>query len=139
MQKVSLKGTIHSIGQTEVKSEKFAKRDLVLSIVDGNYTQYLNIQFSNANCEKLDQFSVGQEVVIPINLRGRLWTGNDGIEKCFNSIEGWAIIHKDEYERLQASQNGQQQKPAARMGNIENNFQEEAIRQMAEDDDDLPF
>jgi hypothetical protein len=25
------------------------------------------------------------------------------------------------------------------MGNIESNFQEEAIRQMAEDDDDLPF
>jgi hypothetical protein len=135
MQKVSLKGTIHSIGQTEVKSEKFAKRDLVLAIVDGNYTQYLNVQFSNANCEKLDQFSVGQEVVIPINLRGRLWTGNDGVEKCFNSIEGWAIVDQLEMEKYK-SQAKQESTP--KMGNIEQNFQEAAIQDMV-DDELFPF
>ena len=135
MEKMQLNGSIHSIGQTEVKSEKFAKRDLVLAIVDGNYTQYLNIQFTNSNCEKLDAFRIGQNVTIPINLRGRLWTGADGIEKCFNSIEGWAIVDQLEMEKYKAKQTPE----APKMGNIENNFQEEAIRNMAEEDDDLPF
>ena len=30
-------------------------------------------------------------------------------------------------------------KPRTKLGNIEENFQEEAIRNMQEDDDDLPF
>lgn len=135
MEKMQLHGSIHSIGQTEVKSEKFAKRDLVLAIVDGNYTQYLNIQFTNTNCEKLDAFTIGQNVTIPINLRGRLWTGADGIQKCFNSIEGWAIVDAMEMAKYKANQTPE----APKMGNIENNFQEEAIRNMAEEDDDLPF
>jgi hypothetical protein len=136
MEKMQLNGSIHSIGQTEQKSEKFAKRDLVLAIVDGNYTQYLNIQFTNSNCEKLDAFRIGQNVTIPINLRGRLWTGADGIEKCFNSIEGWAIVDALEMEKYKAKQTPK----APKMGNIENNFQEEAILNMAEDDEDLlPF
>lgn len=136
MEKLQVKGAIYSIGQTEVKSEKFSKRDLVLSVVDGNYTQYLNIQFSNANCEKLDAFQIGQQVMIAINLRGRLWTGNDGVEKCFNSIEGWAIVDQLAMENYKANPNPT---PTAKMGNIENNFVEDAIRDMAEDDDDLPF
>jgi len=138
---MQLKGSIYSIGQTEVKSEKFSKRDLVLSIVDGNYTQYINIQFSNANCDKLDSFSVGQQVMIAINLRGRLWTGADGIEKCFNSIEGWAIVDQLEMENYRANPNPTPTPKNAvhGSGNIENNFVEDAIRNMAEDDDDLPF
>lgn len=39
------------------------------------------------------------------------------------------------------SNSGQQAKPSApkKMGNIESNFQEDAIRQIAEDEDELPF
>ena len=139
MDKLQLNGTIHAIGSTEQKSEKFSKRDLVLATVDGNYTQYLNIQFSNANCDKLDAFKVGQNVMIAINLRGRLWTGADGVEKCFNSIEGWAIVDQLEMEKYKSQA---KQESAPKMGNIENNFQEAAIQNMVDDDDqflDLPF
>jgi len=139
MEKLQLKGSIHAIGQTEIKSEKFSKRDLVLNVPDGNYTQYLNIQFNNANCEKLDAFSVGQQVMIAINLRGRLWTGADGIEKCFNSIEGWAIVDENDYANHKANQSAAPKNAVHGSGNIENNFVEDAIRNMAEDDDDLPF
>jgi len=136
MEKMQLNGLIHSIGQTEVKSEKFAKRDLVLAIVDGNYTQHLNIQFTNTNCEKLDAFRIGQNVTIPINLRGRLWTGADGIEKCFNSIEGWAIVDALEMAKYKANQTPE----VPKMGNIEANFQEAAIQNKIEEfEDDLPF
>jgi len=109
----------------------------VLATVDGNYTQYLNIQFTNANCDKLDAFKVGQNVMIAINLRGRLWTGADGVEKCFNSIEGWAIVDQLEMEKYKSQA---KQESAPKMGNIEHNFQEAAIQNIIEEfEDDLPF
>jgi hypothetical protein len=30
-------------------------------------------------------------ISVSINLKGRLWTGNDGVEKSFNTFEGWQI------------------------------------------------
>lgn len=120
----NLEGTIYKIGTKEVKSEKFSKRDLILEVIEGEYKQHLSIQFSNAKCDLLDSFNIGAKVNVSINLRGRLWTGVDNIEKCFNTIEGWKI------EALTTVK-----KP---LGNIEAAFQEESIRMMAEDDD-LPF
>ena len=124
----NIQGTIYKIGTKEVKSEKFSKRDLILEVIEGEYKQYLSIQFSNSKCDLLDSFNIGSKVSVSINLKGRLWTGNDNIEKCFNTLEGWKI------EAFTA-----EKKP---LGNIEAAFQEESIKMMAEDDDEfegLPF
>ena len=131
------KGTVYKVNQEEVKSEKFKKRDLILETVEGDYKQYLSVQFTNAKCDLLNNVRQGDKVSISINLRGRLWTGADGVEKCFNTIEGWQI-EADKIGSTSTNIPIQKQKP---LGNIESNFQEDAIRMMAEDDedDDLPF
>ena len=132
-----IKGTVYKVSQEEVKSEKFKKRDLILETVEGDYKQYLTVQFSNAKCDLLNNVRIGDMISISINLRGRLWTGADGIEKSFNTIEGWQI-EADKIGSTSTNIPIQKQKP---LGNIESNFQEDAIRMMAEDDedDDLPF
>jgi hypothetical protein len=132
---LKIKGTVYKVCQEEVKSEKFKKRDLVLEIIDGDYKQHLTVQFTNAKCDLLNNVRQGDMISVSINLRGRLWTGADGIEKCFNTIEGWQI-EADSLGSTATNIPIQKQKP---MGNIESSFQEEAIRMMAEDDDDLPF
>lgn len=86
-----IKGTVYKVSQEEVKSEKFKKREVILEVVKGEYKDYLTVQFSNAKCDLLNNVRQGDMISVSINLKGRLWTGNDGVEKGFNTIEGWQI------------------------------------------------
>jgi len=88
---MEVKGFLKVINKTVVLSEKFKKREVVVSVSDGKYPQDLLIQFSQDNVDLVDEFAVGQEVVIGINLRGKAWTNPKGEEKYFNTIEGWRI------------------------------------------------
>ena len=122
---MKIEGLVYKIGTKEVKSEKFTKQDVILEVDEGPYKQHLSIQFVNDKCALLQNLAVGNKVGIEINIKGRLWTNASGVETCFNTLEGWKI------EGVTAIK-----KP---MGNIEAAFQEDAIRMMAEENDDLPF
>lgn len=130
---LKIKGTVYKVSQEEIKSEKFKKREVILEVMEGTYKQHLTVQFSNAKCDLLNNVRQGDMISISINLKGRLWTGNDGIEKGFNTLEGWQI-ESDSLASTQTNIPIQRQ-----MGNIESAFQEDAIRMMAEDDDNDPF
>lgn len=132
---LKIKGTVYKVSQEEIKSEKFKKREVILEVIEGTYKQYLTVQFSNAKCDLLNNVRQGDMISVSINLKGRLWTGNDGIEKSFNTFEGWQI----ESDSLASTSTNIPIQKQKQMGNIESAFQEEAIRMMAEDDDDLPF
>ena len=82
-------GLIKKVGEVEVVSDKFKKREIwVETERQSFYPQTLNIQFSQ---DKADKFNLqeGQEAELEINLRGRTWTDHDGVEKCFNTLECW--------------------------------------------------
>lgn len=135
---LKIKGTVYKVSQEEIKSEKFKKRDIILEVIEGTYKQYLTVQFSNAKCDLLNNVRQGDMISVSINLKGRLWTGNDGVEKSFNTFEGWQI----ESDSLASTQTNIPIQKQRQMGNIESAFQEESIRMMAEDDDEfggLPF
>ena len=132
---LKIKGTVYKVNQEEVKSEKFKKREVIIEVVKGEYKDYLTVQFTNAKCDLLNNVRQGDVISVSINLKGRLWTGADGVEKCFNTIEGWQI----ESDSLASTQTNIPIQKQRQMGNIESAFQEESIRMMAEDDDDLPF
>lgn len=87
---MEIKGKIKLINAEVVVSDKYKKREFVL-ITGETYPQELLIQTSQAKCSLLDSVSVGQEVTVHINLRGRAWTNPQGEVKYFNSIEGWKI------------------------------------------------
>ena len=83
-------GNIKAIFDTNVVSDKFQKREFVVTTND-QYPQDILIQVTQDKCGLLDSFKVGQNVDVSINLRGREWTSNDGTVKYFNTIEGWKI------------------------------------------------
>ena len=124
---MNIKGKIKVINATNVVSDKFSKREFVLTENSSQYPQDLLIQLTQDKCSLIDGFNVGQEIEVQINLRGREWINPQGEAKYFNTIEAWKI-------------NGATNQAAAprKMGNIEENFQEEMIRNM-QDDSDLPF
>ena len=84
-------GILHLIGQTQVVSDKFSKRELVI-VTDEKYAQSILVEFNQDACGLLDTYSVGSNVVVNINIRGREWTNpKDGQVRYFNTIQGWKI------------------------------------------------
>jgi len=87
---MEVKGKIKFIGSTQQVSEKFSKREIVVS-TDEQYPQHISIEFNQDKCAILDKYNVGDDVEVGINLRGREWTNPQGEVKYFNSIQGWNI------------------------------------------------
>ncbi len=84
-------GKIKLIKPTEtVGNNGFQKRDVVV-VTDEQYPQFLSVQFIQDKCTLLDQYQVGQDVKISINLRGREWINPEGEAVYFNTIQGWRI------------------------------------------------
>ncbi|RRO19626.1 DUF3127 domain-containing protein [Flavobacteriaceae bacterium 14752] len=124
---MEVEGKIKVIGQTkEYGSNGFRKREVVIT-TEEQYPQFLNIEFVQDKTDLVDKFSVGEQVKIGINLKGREWVSPQGETKYFNSIQGWRI------ERLDQSQNQDASIPPA--------DQFEPVDDLNEEDpeDDLPF
>ena len=89
---MKLQGKIKLVGETEQVSDKFKKRELVITTNDNpTYPQHISVQCTNDKCVMLDNLSVGTEVSLEINLRGREWTSPSGQVKYFNTIEVWKL------------------------------------------------
>ena len=83
-------GRIKLIGQVQDVSQTFRKRELVVT-TEEQYPQHLLIEFTQDKCELLNQFQIGEQVRVGINLRGREWVNPQGETRYFNSIQGWRI------------------------------------------------
>ena len=87
---MEVSGKVKLVNATQVVSDKFSKRTLVV-VTSDTYPQEIEIQFTQDKCSLLDGIRPGQEVTIGVNLRGRCWVNPQGEEKYFNTIEGWKI------------------------------------------------
>ncbi|TMM32367.1 DUF3127 domain-containing protein [Polaribacter aestuariivivens] len=118
--KIKLIGDVQTFG-----SNGFRKRELVVT-TDEQYPQMIMIEFVQDKCDLLNNYSVGQDVKVSINLRGREWINPQGEAKYFNSVQGWRI------ENLSQG--------ATNQGNLPPVDQfKEASSVSDEEPDDLPF
>lgn len=125
---MEVQGKIKMIGETQTFGNNgFRKREVVVT-TEEQYPQHLAIEFVQDKTELLNNYQVGQNVKISINLRGREWTNPQGEVKYFNSIQGWRI------EALQPESNTEGMPPVPPVEAFEpaDNLNEE-------DHDDLPF
>ncbi len=89
---MELTGRIKLINDTmSFGSNNFRKREIVLT-TDEQYPQNIQIEFVQDKCQLLDQYVVGDNVTISINLRGIEWINPEGKAKYFNTIQGWRIV-----------------------------------------------
>jgi hypothetical protein len=72
-------------------SEKFRKREFVLTDNSSQYPQHISFQLTQDKCSLLDSYKVGDEIKVYFNLRGREWTDKQGATKYFNSLEAWKL------------------------------------------------
>lgn len=84
-------GTIKVLNPTVQVSEKFSKREFVLTENTSQYPQDILFQAVQDRCTLLDAMNVGEQVEVSFNLRGREWTSPQGEVKYFNSLDAWRI------------------------------------------------
>lgn len=116
-----IEGQIKVIGETIQVTEKFSKRDLVISENSSMYPQEISLQMSQDKCSILDGYKVGEQVEVSFNLRGREWTSPQGEVKYFNTLDAWRIEKVGQVPK---------QEP-------QNNINPAPIQ--TEEEDDLPF
>ncbi len=124
---MEITGKIKLIGETQTfGASGFRKRELVVT-TDEQYPQMLMIEFVQDKTDALNSYTVGEDVKVSINLRGREWINPEGVAKYFNSIQGWRI------EKLQAA-GGQGVPPVEAIDAFE-----PADKVSDNEPDDLPF
>ena len=92
-------GCIITIGDINQVSDKFRKREFVIEIADGKYTQTVPFQMTGDRCNELDSYSIGDEVKATFNLRGRAWTSPKGEVKYFTSLDVWKLERVGQAQR----------------------------------------
>ena len=88
MAQVTITGTIKVVGKTQDVSDKFRKRELVVTEPSGQRPQHIPVEFTQDRCGLLDGFNPGDEVTVTCYVNGREWTGRDGVTKYFLSLSG---------------------------------------------------
>lgn len=108
---MELQGTIKFIGQTEQVSQTFQKRDVVIMTDESSqYPQPILVQFTQAKCDELNTYQVGQQAIISVNLRGKEYQDKQtGQTKYFNTIQGWRITAVGMQQQPPQQNYGQQQ------------------------------
>ena len=103
---MELKGVIKVIGQTIQVSDKFSKRDLVVTDNSGMYPQDILLQLQKDKCSLIDGLNIGDEVNVFYNLNGKEWQSPQGEVKYFNTLQAWKIdrLNVSTPQPVQASQ-----------------------------------
>lgn len=89
---MQVNGTLKVLKETQAVSEKFKKREFVLTTDSSSqYPQHISFQLTQDKCSLLDGANLGDDITVHFNLRGREWTSPQGEIKYFNSLEAWRI------------------------------------------------
>ena len=89
---MELTGTVHAIMEEQQISDKFAKREFVLSYAENpEYPQLVKFEFTQDKTSELDKVNVGDTVTVQFNIRGREWTNPKGVTQYFNTLQAWKI------------------------------------------------
>ncbi|MGV3630974.1 MAG: DUF3127 domain-containing protein [Bacteroidota bacterium] len=86
-----LQGTVKVVSPTVQVSEKFSKREFVVTDSSSMYPQDIMFQLTQDKCSLIDGVQPNDQVEVSFNLRGREWTSPQGEVKYFNTLEAWRI------------------------------------------------
>lgn len=79
-------GVIKQIFDTQVVSDKFKKKEFVIEVPNGNFSDNIALQFTNDKVDKLNGFTVGMKVSVDFNIQSKEYNG-----KYFTNCTAWRI------------------------------------------------
>ena len=96
MSELKIKGKVKVINPTQVVSEKFKKREFVIT-TDGEYGQDILFQLTNDKVDWLNDIAVGGDVEVLFSIRGKEWQSPQGEVKYFNTLQAFRINKLNEF------------------------------------------
>jgi single-strand DNA-binding protein len=136
---MKISGQIIHIGQLEVMSEKFKKREFVIQ-TEGQYPQEIQVQVTQDRCDLLNNLKFGDIIDASINIRGRSWTSKEGVKKWFNSIEAWSISYGNSSGTSFEQKTFQQmEQKAPEQPQQSQEPEKKSLTSFIDEQDDLPF
>ncbi len=112
---MNIKAKLLEVFEASQISATFKKREFVVEYAENpKYPEYLKFELIQDKCGLLDQFTIGQEIDVHFNLKGRKWTDPQGNIKYFNTLQAWRI-QEGAQQQAQAGQpagNGLEEPPA---------------------------
>ena len=125
-------GIVKAKFDTQVVSERFKKRDFVLTVEPGSpYPQQVSFQLVQDKVSLIDSYNIGDEIKVLFNLKGREWVSPQGETKYFNTIDAWRI------EKIGSGQSSQQSNSHSQPSSMETGAP--PVFTSTSVDDDLPF
>lgn len=91
-------GTLCFIGETkEYGSNSFRKRQIVLSLSDGQYENFIPLFLIQDNCDLVEsmKLSMGQDITVDYKMSGRKWRSPEGEDKYFLDLEVNSITDRE--------------------------------------------
>lgn len=125
---MDITGILKVKSEAQQVSEKFKKREFVLTDNSSQYPQHISFQLTQDKCNLIDNYAVGSEIKVHFNLRGREWTSPKGEIKYFNTLEAWRI------ETINAGSGNTNSSAAGNLGDVA-----ETTFTATSQEDDLPF
>lgn len=89
---MEIRGKVHEVGAVQQVTESFKKRDLIVAYAENpQFVEYIRFEATQDRVNIFDNLSVGEEIEISFNLRGRPWTNKEGVTTYFNSLVAWRV------------------------------------------------
>lgn len=86
---MEIKGTIVQINPVQtVGKNNFKKSSIWIETAD-QYPQTIEIEFVKEKADEIQSLSIGSNITVQIDIKGRKWTNPDGLTRVFNTIQGW--------------------------------------------------
>ncbi len=126
-----LTGTVKVVNATVQVSEKFSKREFVITDSSSMYPQDILFQLTQDKCNLIDGINANDNVEVSFNLRGREWVSPQGEVRYFNTLDAWRV------EKVGQGQGMPQGGPSAM--NLAPTPSPIESASTEQDDDDLPF
>ena len=90
MASFSVSGSLHELYDTQQVNDRFKKREFVVEIQDGQYSEYIKFQAVQERTALLDSFQKGDTVTVHFNLKGRPYDGRNG-RTYFTNLDAWKV------------------------------------------------
>ena len=95
-----IKGRVKEVREAQTFGT-FTKRELWLDTdLDTKYPQMISVEFTQDKVTLIDALSVGDDVTVTVNVRGRY---HEGTDKVYNTIQAWKVSVDSKAEAPPAS------------------------------------
>ena len=81
-----LTGKVKLVQDAQTFASGFTKREMVVTVEDGKYPQDISVEFLADKVGLLDSLTIGQEITVSFDIRGREYNG-----RYFNNLVGWKL------------------------------------------------